>query len=234
MYLRYGTYNHANNSVRIAIVKDVMLSESGVRRGIMERWDIDGMLLGDDAAELTGRILTIESVYADDAKDLRLYEDDGTAAAHFLLSRKCRGGTRVVRRPSFPKGDGAEYATMRNYSVAVEGELADVGGTLLHYREALNWTGSLGVDWGYLVPLNGPPQPQLFTQQTLQTVIQEGFAVGSGSYPTPPGPIWPEQEIGKQRRIRMEIPSRFTNERRISWTYVHVSPTELPGVPSVR
>jgi hypothetical protein len=139
-----------------------------------------------------------------------------------------------VQPPSFPNGTGAEYATMRTFSIAVEGLRAAGSSTLLHWAESIEWRGTGGPAWVYHVPLYTPIQAQQLSVASVVTITQAGEAVGENIYPTPPSPIWPSQELGTARSIRRERPAMNDTTRRVQWSYTFLAPSALPGYPSSR
>ena len=236
-YIKYGSYQHGQGECALAISKDAIYSESNVRRGWIERWDLTGRLqpATETQAGVTAAIAALENGYSINGYDLGLYLDTGVLTQHFIDSSATVGGTRVTRPPSYPTGEGAEYNVYRNYSITVEAEIPDTSSsTLLHWREAISWQGTGGAEWGYLVPLTGPPLPQQFTQASLVRMTQQGYAVGNGGYPTAADPIWPQAEQVTQRRIMYELPGRNTNERQVNWSFSFLAPMQLAGLPTVR
>ncbi len=44
MYLKYGSYHHADNEASVAISKDGLFARGGMSYGVRERWTISGRL----------------------------------------------------------------------------------------------------------------------------------------------------------------------------------------------
>ena len=236
-YIKYGNYQHGQGECALAISKDAVYSESNVRRGWIERWEITGRLQPTDETQagVTAALALLEAGYSTDGYDLGLYLDTGVLTQHFIDSSATVGGTRVTRLPSYPVGEGAEYNVYRNYSITVEAEIPDTSSSaLLHSQESISWEGTGGPDWGFLLTLTGPPQPQTFAQATPVRMIQRGSAVGNGAYPLSSSPIWPQNELQTARRIDYAVPRRNSNERTISWSYTFQATQQLSGLPTVR
>lgn len=231
MQLKYGSYSHDSNAAAIAISKDVVMGEGGIPQSIRERWDVTGEVSGANESAVKTAINALVDAYSVHGKDLALYHSGGTISAHAMLSSETIWGTKVVKMPSFPKGDGSEYVTSRSFSLAVEGEYPAGYSSILSFRESLSWQGNGGPIWNYIVPLAGPPIHQVLTESSVVTITQEGYAVGDLAYPSPQWPIWPEQELGAQRRIRYEVPSINSRERRVSWSYTFLAPAMLSATP---
>ena len=180
----------------------------------------------------------MKAAYFVHGKDIALLYDDGTLSNHFILSALCRGGTRVVRQPTFPEWQGAEAGTQRTYSIVVEGEVLDKSVTIGSFHERLSFNGG-GPMFAHLQPLQGLPQKQLIYESTPYQVSQDGEAVGIYSYPVPPGPIWPSA-LKENPRIRQGQPRRsgpvgkpFYTDFPISWSYRFESALPLVGKPNV-
>lgn len=233
MYVKYGSHQHEVDEVALVITREAVYNDSRVRTHIRERWDLQGMLIGT-TSELSTKIAALESAYATDGYDIGLYTDAGAETEHVMLSDDQIGGNRVVQPPSYPEGKGAEYATIRTYSASVEGLRAAGTSTLLHWAESIEWRGTGGPNWVYQVPLYTPIQAQQLSMASVVTITQSGEAIGDGIYPTPPGPIWPSQELGTARTIRRERPAMNDTTRRVQWSYTFLAPSALPGYPSSR
>jgi hypothetical protein len=140
---------------------------------------------------------------------------------------------RVIVPPSFPKGDGAEYATYRTYQVVLECVVPDTRSRLIHYSESYEFSGTGGPDWGFMRPLEGELQAQMFTQKTEVRLVQSGTAVGNDYYPLPPGPVYPKNEHEPSRRIRRDLPSPGKRERITSWSYVFLGTFATGIAPTI-
>jgi hypothetical protein len=235
MYIKYGSHAHASGECQVAISRQGLRSEHGVLYAIRETWTITGMLLGS-VSELTTAIAALEAAYAADGYDLALYADGGTATAHALTAANTIGGTRVVQRPHYPIGAGAEYATYRTYNLVVEGDVS-VSAGLLTFNEQITFAGG-GMDWGFLPVLNGPPQKQIFREQTTYKAQQVGHATHASQYPSPADPIWPAAEHLPLRQIAYHGPMRvgLTGSQNfvgygVQWSYAFEDVAALVGAP---
>ncbi len=238
MYLKYGTYRHADNEVSVAISKDGLFSQAGIASGVRERWTIQGRLQAADQASLTAAIDALAAAYSVQAQNLGFYLDDDSPTSHAIVSAATNGGVRVVAPPSFPQGKGAEYSTFRNYSIVLEAEWLDTSATILSWHEALGFQGG-GPKFGYLEPIDGAPQKQLLKQATTYRATQSGEAVGQLGYPIPAWPMWPDAEHTGKRQIRYELPQRMgpsgapTYTRfKVSWSYSFENAGPLVGLPT--
>jgi len=231
MYLKYGNYTHADNECSVIITKDASKrSYSGAVIEINERWDVMGRIQRANQAAVVSALIALETAYSVNNKDIALYGESGRT--HYLSTSQCVDGTRVTRPPSYPQGEGAEFSTFRNYALTVEGDRKMVGDTLLSFRESINWTGTGGKTWDYLVPLTGPPIPQTLTKSSVVTIVQEGNAVGYGAYPLAPYPLWPSYELVTERSIVADLPEANEEERSVSWRYVFQADFKLVGLPN--
>ena len=230
MKLRYGSHTHDAGECAVSIEKTAKMA-GDVVKSIVERWSVSGQVHGSSVSDLTNKIEALEAAYKEDGKDLRILTDTGGNTAHALLSSSTISGTRVIQRPSFPRGDGVEYATIRTFSLAVEAEIPLAGVALIEYRERIGWTGTGGATWRYKQPLFGEAQRQWLTAASVCQVVQEGFASALEAYPAFPAPIWPEQEHQELRMVNHEFPAKGSKERRTTWRFVFSSVTPLSGSP---
>lgn len=235
MYLKYGSYSHGSNECAIAISKQAIHTPDHGLTAVVERWEIMGELHAATVAALTTAINALEAAYATHGGDLALYEDGGTITSHAIISNQTNSGTKIVQPPHYPEGKGAEYATFRSYAIVVEAERPVVATGLISYAETISTQGTGGPEWGYLLPITGPPQPQVFTQFSIATIVQEGYAVALDAYPLANPPVLPNDEIGSLRRIRYELPRRNSQERISRWSYTFQGP-QVPGAlrPRIR
>lgn len=233
MILRYGSYSHANNECAVIISRDGTVGEDGKVVSVTERWDIAGQYHADSVSALTAGLRAMERAYQDEKRDLVLKTDAGGATAHGLYNSQTMFGVRVVQPPSYPVGSGAEYTTFRNYTIAVEAEFAVNSGLLLSYREGVTQRGSGAALWTYQFPILGPPQPQILSQYSPVTIVQEGRAVGFGVYPPFPPPMWSTQELGEQRQLSREIPAKGSFERVATWSYTYLFYAPQDAYPNI-
>jgi hypothetical protein len=238
MYLKYGNYQHPANEASVVITKESVFTETGIVRGLRERWNIQGRLQAADPAALTAAIDALGAAYAIQAQDVGFYFDNGQLTSHYITSSATNGGVRVVVPPSFPEGKGAEYSTFRNYTIALEAEWLDPNATLLAWHETIRFTGG-GPQFGHLEPINGLPVKQLLKQATAFHATQSGEAVGYLAYPAPPQPIWPQAEHIDRREIRYELPRRMGQaasatytQFKVSWSYFFEDAGPLLGLPT--
>jgi hypothetical protein len=237
MYLKYGTYRHADNEVSVVISKEGLFT-SGLSRGVRERWSIAGRLQAADQAGLTAAIDALAAAYSVQGQDVAFYRDNDQPTSHAISSAATNGGVRVVVPPSFPEGKGAEYSTFRNYTIVLEAELLDPSATLVSWHESLSFSGG-GPQFAFLEPINGLPQKQLLKQFTTFRAAQAGEAVGYLGYPVPPPPLWPDAEHAGARQIRYELPQRMGPPGRpvythfkVSWSYSFEDAGPLVGLPT--
>jgi len=234
MFLCYGNYIHANNECAVMISRQGVFNAHGLQTEIVEQWNIQGMLMAGSVAELSVAIRAMEAAYASSGRNVGLYVNANTPTAHGITSAAARGGVRVVVPPSFPVGYGAEYTTFRTYSIVLEATFggSGVAGGLLSWSESIEIQGTGGPRWGYLQPMQGPPQQQIFSETSTIWMFQQGSAIGLGVYPTPSPPLLgPDQEHEESHRVHRELPADNSHHRRVSWSYTFESHASLVGQP---
>lgn len=235
LQLKYGSYTHDLEEASVVIDKDVDWNDEGVAETITETWNITGILQADSFAALTTAIAALEAAYLLPNKDLILTSSAG-ATAH-----KLRFSDWDSIRPSgisYPVGNGGEYTTWRTYSTrvtAVKKPNANQGGDrIVEYSETIEITGNGGPDWVFQPVISGNWPSANLTDRTPVFITQSGEAVGLDDY-IYGIPIFPANEIGKQRRTRRgtarkrkPVPSEFPS----SWQYSYQFMGGVPSVPN--
>jgi hypothetical protein len=250
--LRYGSYTHDQDEAAIAISKTTNFNSLGRAISYTERWTITGRLQIDspsgdpdtDQPQLTTDINALVNAYRYDGYDLTLLRNDGsTVTSHRIISQATIGGTRVVERPSFPEGSGAEYSTFRNYRIVVEGEIPvrQGGIEIVEWSETLSFTGTSGPRTVHLELRNGPAQKQVVSQMTVAKVTQSGSAIGRTAYIMPQPPIFPQDELFHMRQVSYESPTakgygstRVYVDWPSEWRYEFESALPLAGFPDLQ
>lgn len=237
MQLVYGNFQHDPGDAEVSISREGLVSELGRMYAIRERWNITGRLHGADTSAVNTLVAQLLAAYSVNRQDIYL-----SGSNHVMRSADTINGTRVVSPPQFPEGRGAELSTYRNYTLAVEGEFAYWGDSVLFsWSESLTFQGTCGPIWGFLECLNGPPQQQMFQQQSVMRCTQRGMAQAApdsvhrnevSKYWLPPPPTWPQWEHQERRSIVYELPANLYGLRTTTWSYEFSSNIPLIGTPN--
>lgn len=208
MYIKYGTYQHTANLASCSISSK---REHNPRTGraIRERRTVtvQGFLRASTQANMKIAIDALIDGYRYDGYEWGLYHDNGDLSSHSLPLSGLLAPIRVVEAPSFPEGEGAEYATQRSYSITLEGLYAlSSSNQTLEYSETLAIRGTGGPRFAVYEVVNGSPVSQTLASATVSTATQSGKTVGLTAYVTPPQPIWPSYEHGDRRAVTRESP----------------------------
>lgn len=202
MYFKYGSFKHDDNDVNVTHV-DAKRMYSPRNRLAFTRKTLHclGHICETGQAAIKAKIEAIQAAYYDDWKDAGLYHDDGTKSAHFLDNSSSINGVRVLNL-SFPKGDPAEYATGRSYSITLQADYLNVEDQIYNFSESLQFLGGCGPSWQLVPTYSGPPTLVVNSFNTVQRIIQRGTAVGLEAPPLIPGPLLPANyEHNDQRMI---------------------------------
>lgn len=238
MYLKYGSYQHADAEVTFTIGRDALENEAGQHYGDRHTWNIEGCLQAADTAAVVTAFRALEAAYSQWYRDLVFYDDSG-AATHTLLNSGSTTGVKIIRPPSYTRGDGAELSTYRNYIITATADYpAGTGANLLRsFTETLAFGGG-GPERAVVECVNVPPQEQVLKLYTTYRASQRGSAVGMYSYPAIPAPLFPGKE-----RVRSNPPGdpqygspKLRNgiyvDWPVSWSYEFISATPLVGFPN--
>lgn len=117
--LKYNLYTFVPTP-RVTIDETPLGSQDGPQQAFRETWNVKGELLGGQVALIAAKDALVAAL-AVNAGDLTLFRDDGVTVMQQLLNSGCLNGTHVVKAPSFPRGEGAVFATHLPYEVAVSG-----------------------------------------------------------------------------------------------------------------
>lgn len=210
--LKLGGSYSLTNQVAIAISRSDRRDSTGKRLGYTEKWTVTGWLAAATPTLLTTAIDALKAACVDGI-DVGLYEagSPDVATSHILTSSATLGGTRITG-PSFPIGQGPEYANQRAFTIEVEADYQDAGAaTLLAFQETISMVGTGGPRFVTQVPLEGPVVFQQVSQATPVLITQSGSAMGLLTWPAAPGPISGGGEHMDRRRLERRGPQRMAD-----------------------
>lgn len=230
MYLYYRGYWFDNNEAQITISKRATYNDFGIIQKVTETWSVVGIKQAASQAALTTALDALKAALYYNGGDIGLYLDDqATLTTHYIVNSRTLSGTRITSL-DFPEGAGAEYSTFRTYSFMLEADfVANLNQNFLEYQESVTFSGNGGPMRIFLDVAQGPPQEQITMQQTTYRATQQGSAKNWGVAPTPPGPIWPQAELGPLREFSPITVSMQggRQEQTVSWKYVFESASPL-------
>jgi hypothetical protein len=247
-FIFYNGHAHPPGQASAQFHFDAVLSEGEQIVAYKARADITGMLIGkgespaETQADLTVQIQALQDAYVNGG-DLILILDDGSQSPNSIINSATLGGTRVVQKPSFPDGGAAQYATIRNFAIAIEAEVPTIDGAtaLWSFEESLTFEGSGGPAYDVIEVVQGLAVPQQLKQFTAARAVQSGRAVGYLGYWTQmfADPIFPALEQ-QQFRVQQAMSAKRTgSSSNIAfkmfpsiWRYTFKSPTPLAGSPN--
>lgn len=227
--LTYSGFSHESNEANlVGVSKRTQYSPRGKKLQLVESWDISGEIQATTVAGIISRMQAIEQAYSVDGGQAT-YSIDGTVA--HTLNANSDSGVRVVYR-GFPRGDGAELATKRTFSVKLEAiydATTQAGGD-----DLVAWTESISTEGDgspLVIVVTEVPGVQtvggLYTVQiaprTPVIYTQSGTAVGYSTYPVAPPPFNPEGLFGYRTRIQRISGRRVGNNIRFfttKWFYL--------------
>ena len=229
MILKYvytdGSYSFGEETTAMQISTKYVYDSRGRPDKQEQSWQIKAMPQATTQAEITTAINAIVTAMANDGGTLTLYNNDGTTSSSHAVTN-CR--TQSI---NYPEGTGAEYAAngRRTIEITVTG-YADItkDDDIVSFQESLSFSGG-GSRYSMVETLFGIPKKYTDTVNTIYRATQQGSAVGKTSYPTPPGKLFPGQEVTANPRISKNHSYNEAGETRfsISWTYEYASATEF-------
>lgn len=240
MRLRYGSFTHPAGTVDVQISQEPLRDEARNAYALRTRWDMTVTVCGTNGgsySRIDSYLRQLETAYAQDGQNLVWLLPNGRTSLHSLVSADCIGGTKVVVRPGYPQGRGAEFATYRTVRIAVQGDLRisadDLRSNLVSFREQIV-TGGGGPRIGYLQTRVGMPVAQLLSRNTVYTAQQSGSVTGLNGWPLYPSPIWPSA-LTESPRITRSSPRRDGDDYvnfEVSYSYTFASVFPLSGRPN--
>jgi hypothetical protein len=231
----FGGYVHADNELNLvrADYRSAM-SPRGKRLNTVATFHLFGELI-DTGSSLISAARDLMLAYQSDYRDFR-YTVDGVVA-HEMLNGTADNisGVRVIHR-SFAKGDGAELAVKRSYSIVLQATFDTAEQELVYWQEQIAYIGNTGPSYEIVQTYNGP-YSILTAISTPQRIIQSGKAIGYSTYVLPPGPYAPNSEHQDQRRVTLTGGSNMGQASRFyttEWSYFMTFGTYTELYPQVR
>jgi len=238
MYLAYGSYQHDSDTNTFTINSSTTEDEAGNPYETTHNWSIEGQIQGTDTADVVTKFRALELAYSVWYRDLVFYTDAGVAT-HRLLNAGSVSGVRIVSPPSYPRGDGAQLSTFRDYTIVASATYpaSTSANAIRSYTESVSFSGG-GPERAVIECVNVPPQEQILKAFTTIVARQSGSAVGMFGYPPIPPPLFPGKE-----RIRGAVPGnpqygspKLRNgvyvDFPVSWNYEFISGTPLFNFPN--
>jgi len=172
------------------------------RRSTIVRLSVEGRHKDSTTAALTTKIDAMETAFltglSGDGVKAGLYEDDlTTETSHVIDAQGSIDGIRVLQI-LYNRSGGAEYASQRSFGITLEVEYRQdgIGGAIQDFRETVRTVGTGGLKRRGVELATGEPYFQTLANKSIQTIYQEGFAIGFGGFPAVvPGPIFPANEL---------------------------------------
>lgn len=234
MILQYGSYYTADHECTVVIDREAVMNAAGQPYALRHTWSIEGMIFGDDTAAVVAAFLALERAFAVWFFDLYLLDSSGNIC-HAMPSRGSLTGVKIIKPPSYPKGDGAELSTFRTYAIIATADYPYGGGVnpLKSFTERLAFSGG-GPRQTVVECVDVLPQPQILNLFTAFRATQAGSAVGMFGYPPIPAPIFPGaiEEAGQPEFTSPSLMYGTYVDFGVSWNYRFVSAFPLVGLPN--
>lgn len=238
--LQYGDYEHPLSEAAVSISRRPEFDDTGNDFAIRNEWFIQGRLEGTSQADISTQIQQLEAAYSQQNRSIQLEFEGGQATAHQIDVSQTIDGVRVSAGPSYPVGQGAEYANFRTYTIQVEALVETGKGTsLIFWDEVVSSTGGQPRDI-LIETLNSQPIRQRVADATNVIVTQTGRAISNFGWPNAPLPVLPNEAL-LQNRIARRSPQEifadgFTARRmwETTWSYVIATAARVNIRPNFR
>lgn len=241
--LTYGSYSHPLSEAACSIRRQSEFTDAGVAYAVRESWTIQGRIDADSTGAITTAINNLESAYAKQNQNIALSFDDGTSTAHGINVNNTVDGIRVQLQPSYPTGEGAEYANFRTYNLAVEAlvKLNAAHDELLFWEQTIETSGGHPRDV-LVETFNSVPVRQRVAESTIYFVTQSGRAVGLTTWPPASLPVVSDLDgVILRKSVRRRSPREIwvggglqRSMFEVTWNYVFGLQQEIGVLPGTR
>jgi hypothetical protein len=232
--VRYGAYFHPPGEVDVKIDRDALWEPSRQALVYRETWTLSGTMIGEGPDDLAYRCQLLQAAYQNGQSAATVSLVTGLPL-QVLNHDASMSGVTVVRPPSFPKGDGAEFATERNFVIVLQADYEAVGAShLVDFRETISLMGG-GPRRVWVPTITGRPRRQIITEYTTYKCTQQGSAIGRRARPQEPVPLYPDLEDQDRRNITKGGGTRIGLDLRnfpISWSYFFESDQPFDALPN--
>lgn len=234
MILQYGTFLSADSECTVVIDREAITNNAGQPYALRHTWNIEGQIQAADTPSVVAAMGALERAFAVWGFNLALLDSNGNVC-HALPSVGSLTGVRITKPPSYPKGDGAQLSTFRDFTITATADYPYIGAInpLKNFTETLRFSGG-GPRVTCVECVNIDPQPQVLTLLTAYRATQIGSAIGMFGYPPIPAPIFPGalEEAGEPAFTAPRLQYGTYVDFGVSWSYRFISPSPLIGLPN--
>lgn len=243
MYIEYGSYQHAPGEANL-INFSVRPRRSGrqFKVAVAVEAHVAGEIkatAGEDQYDVNTKLEALMTALKFDFQDFGLRHSNGTKTAHYLNNNDDLNitGNQVVHQV-FPSNHNGEFSTGRDFAYAVRAEYRASETSLIAYQESIEHIGTTGPRVNWYENRYHAPFYRVDSLNSLQTIIQSGYAITLDAYLLPPDPVMPAPfYLQHLTRIRRTGPARMPQGfegYHISWSYHFKTPAVFPVLPNQR
>lgn len=240
MIVKYGDYSFANGECSMVNFQaTAKRTPRNVRRSTIVRADCAGEFCFSgpvDQDAIKTKITAAKAALDVDYKDFELIHNDGTTRSPYVLynSEPTNISGNLVMAVRWPSEMPEDYATTKQFMFTIQAEFVNPSTFLLDWRQSLYITGTAGKVAKWERYLNETWFRRLISASSTKKIIQQGYAIGFGSYPLPATPIlstfYEHEEHRQIDRIGPSLFYRRPEEFVTRWRYVFESPLEFTPV----
>ena len=212
MYYQYGNYRFDDDAVSSVFTCPAKLDSNGIPYAYSPQFKLSGWIsitdtgtVAGNQAAMTAKLAEFEAAFSRQFQNFALYDNAGNLTAHKLINAQTLGGVKILTRPEYPVGAGAEYTTYRSFSLTLGAEIAvsPQQGTnaVIEWQETLTFIGTGGPRRVWQEFIEDNPENQVVAQRTTIKAIQRGSAIGFGDYLAFPAPLYPLEVEHEDQRV---------------------------------
>jgi hypothetical protein len=210
----------------------VIWNAGGQALAIDKTFSVEGYIYGDMQAQITAQMVALQNALSIQNQTLVLLQDTGAPSATLLTPAGAISGVQVHGGPSFPRYQGAEYATYRWFTATFYASypFGNARAFLMDFHEQVEvWGGpSKYASRESITPGGG--QVQMVYAATNFHCRQSGEAIGYLSYPPTAPPLFSIPTLVPPKISRRSPRRRSTGsyqEFPITWEFEWASPGPL-------
>lgn len=231
----FGGYQHADNEAAVVVTARTNDNPAKLAFSNTVRWEVSGTIIGTSPADLAAKQAALVAAYSVNYQDASQIDTSTGLIIQQLSDAGSYTGVRVIQPPSFPRGDGAEFATERTYRIVLEAEYEiQARPEIVEYRETLTMMGG-GPLIAHLTAIEGEPIKQQLAERTPYVAVQSGYLVSLTTDQQPPPPIFGYANLKEAPQITYTSADRLgkaLRNYRVEWSYKFEAAQPLRGRPN--
>ena len=208
----WGSYTHPKGEVYPKKIEyRPLITEYGVPWAMDIRLQVAGSFVNQnpelDNAGVNTRIAAMTTAYNTHYQDAKFYLPDGSLSENYLLTDDALSlsGNRVLHR-SWDNIYPTELANTRSFTITIGARFLHHHDNIIYFHETTQRIGDGGPIWRLYNRWDNTPVQEDITLNSKVYHITKGTVIGIDDWPSPPPPLWPNEEQTWRRSIIQSSP----------------------------